>query len=140
MAAVSLSSRSLAGRNVLFAGDGHSEVLINGIKRLLPGGSGLLSLDAFKMPHHGSKANISHELLKKVDCGRYLFSTNGAYFKHPDKEAVARVIKYSGTKPELIFNYETGHNNIWNSSELMSKHNYTVQYPESGNQGVKIDI
>ena len=56
------------------------------------------TVDACKLPHHGSKANVSRPLLEALDCKVYLFSTNGAHFKHPDRQAVARVIKWGGAE------------------------------------------
>lgn len=129
-----------ARRSVLMAADGFADVLLDGIKLLVPDKNKSLSLDAFKIPHHGSRGNINQELLEKVDCGRYLFSTNSGKYDHPDMEAVARVIKYGGAKPELIFNYKTAHTTIWNSQGLIRRHNYSVKYPEPGQEGVTIDI
>jgi hypothetical protein len=130
-----------AGRRFLLAGDAYSDVLLEGIKRLVgPEENDILQLDAFKVPHHGSKANIDHEILKKIASTRYLFSTNGARFKHPDKEAVARIIKYGGEAPELIFNYRTDYNRIWDDDGLKEKYQYSVSYPETNKTGMTIDL
>ena len=55
--------------------------------------NGLLPLhvDVLKLPHHGSHANVSLDLLRTLDCARYLFSSNGAHTRHPHPEAIARV-------------------------------------------------
>lgn len=115
------------GRRILLAGDGYPNVILESIKRLV-GSNEQLKLDAFKLPHHGSKANITRDLLERIDCKRYLFSTNGAYFQHPDKEAIARVIKFGGQKTQLIFNYRTKYNMIWDNKSLMKKYGYSVNY------------
>lgn len=130
------------GRQVLFAGDAYSDVLLNSIQRLVgPRENDRLRLDAFKLPHHGSKANINRDILEKVDCGRYLFSTNSmAPQKHPDKETVARVIKFGGPEPELIFNYRTDVNLIWEQRRLIERYNYSVSYPKVGEAGQTIDL
>jgi beta-lactamase superfamily II metal-dependent hydrolase len=42
------------------------------------------------MSHHGSRANVTSELLTAVRADHYIFSTNNtnnAIFKHPDDEA-----------------------------------------------------
>lgn len=118
------------GKTVLLAGDAHPDVLLKGIKSLCKPDE-KLKLDAFKLPHHGSKANINRELLEKIKCDRYLFSTNGAKFKHPDREAVARVIKFGGNNPELIFNYRTEYNEIWLDANLKDQYRYMVSCPKS---------
>src|SRR5262245_29892407 len=101
---------------MLLTGDAHPSVLTAALKQLGTGGK--LSVDACKVPHHGSKANVSRQLLQALDCKMYLFSTNGAYFKHPDRQAVARVIKWGGAQPKLIFNYRTQYNDIWAGKPL----------------------
>ncbi len=64
-----------------------------------------LNLDILKVSHHGSKHNTSTELLEMIDCKKFLISTNGKKYQHPDKECLARIIKTQDC-PELIFNYD----------------------------------
>jgi len=59
--------------------------------------------------HHGSRANVTQELMRAVQAEHYVFSTNGAIFNHPNDEAVARVIVGS-KRPTLWFNYSTERN------------------------------
>jgi hypothetical protein len=118
------------GQTALLAGDAHPDVLLKGVSSVCETRAvGKMKLDAFKLSHHGSKANINRELLEKVECKRYLFSTNGAKFRHPDREAVARVIKFGGKAPELIFNYRTEFNEVWRDVNLMEQYRYRVSYP-----------
>lgn len=116
-----------AGRRLLLAGDAHPATLLAGLARLLPAG-GRPSVDLFKLPHHGSKANVSRALLERLDCRRYVFSSNGAYFGHPDDEAVARVIRHGGPQPELIFNYESARTRPWASAELRARYGYEARF------------
>lgn len=125
------------GHRVLLAGDAHPNALADGIRRLEAGKK--LKLDACKLPHHGSKANVSAKLLDTLSCERYVFSTNGAYFKHPDREAVARVIKWGGAGPQLIFNYTTKYNDVWASAPLRHDHGYTTSYPQPGSEGTVLE-
>jgi len=90
----------------MFLGDAHSPVLVDAIKRLLAKrGEEKLVLDAVKLPHHGSRNNVSRELIELLDCRRFLISTNGNIFEHPDAESIARIIKYGGRAPDIYFNY-----------------------------------
>ena len=59
---------------------------------------GPLELDAFKLPHHGSRGNVTRELIQSVDCPLWIFSTDGTQFRHPHKQAVARVILHGGER------------------------------------------
>lgn len=126
------------GKRALLAGDAFASELIAGIDRLV-GPDRVLAIDAFKLPHHGSKANVSAELLARLPCPRYLVSTNGAYFKHPDAVAMARVIVH-GDDPELIFNARTRHNEMWSSSVLQTRHGYRARYPEDDAGEVSVDL
>ncbi len=97
-----------AGRRLLLAGDAYPSVLVEGLREMGYSARCPLKLDAFKLAHHGSRANTSGELLDLVDCSRYLISTSGARFNHPDKECLARVIWTNRCNPNttLYFNYE----------------------------------
>jgi beta-lactamase superfamily II metal-dependent hydrolase len=125
------------GRRLLLAADAHPGVLKASLDRLAAGGK--TRLDACKLSHHGSKANTSPALLRALDCPVYLFSTNGAYFKHPDREAVARVIKLGGAKPSLHFNYRTDYNSCWDSQPLREEYGYSTVFPAAGEEGLTLE-
>ena len=125
------------GRRLLLTGDAHPGIMTAAIKRLAAGGR--LAVDACKLPHHGSKANVSRQFLQALDCRKWLFSTNGAYFRHPDRQTVARVIKWGGTQPELSFNYRTKYNDIWDGKPLREQYGYKVSYPASDAEGTVLE-
>lgn len=114
------------GKRALLAADAHPDLLLEGIRSAAP--AGRLRIDAFKMPHHGSRYNISREIVEAVDCPRYLVSTDGSRFGHPDPEALARVIQYGGDRPELIFNYRSEKTLAWKKPAWMKKYGYRVRY------------
>ena len=116
-----------AGKSCLFLADAHPDVLCASLKRLLAARRvQRLVVDAVKVSHHGSKGNTTDELMSLIESPRFLFSTNGAQFGHPDKEAVRRVIGRSvRQKPELYFNYLSDHNKEWNSVDRQRTLNYT---------------
>lgn len=115
------------GKRCLFAADAHPDVLERSIDRLLAqDGSERLRLDAFKVPHHGSKYNNTASLFKKLNCRTYLISTNGKIFHHPDPEGIARIIKYGGPNPKLYFNYGTDRTTMWDNTALQRKYRYEV--------------
>ncbi len=101
----------------LLAGDAHEEVLLSGLQRYAAdrGDDDPVKLDGFKLPHHGSVRNISADLLDAMECRRFLVSTNGAYFKHPDAAAIDLVIERA-RQPSLIFNYATPFTERWRAA------------------------
>ena len=124
------------GHAVLFTGDAHPPILEQSIEQLLKErGEKVLKVDAFKISHHGSKHNTSTKLLNLVDCRRYLISTNGSRHKHPDGQAIARIVYRNYENPEpthLYFNYKTTYNSKWDKDELREEWNYKTHYPPQG--------
>lgn len=118
------------GKSCLFLADAHPDVVCTSLKRLLAArGLKRLAVDAVKVAHHGSKGNTTDELMSLIESPRFLFSTNGAQFGHPDQEAVRRVIGRSiYNKPRLYFNYMTDHNREWDSANLQKNLKYTAEY------------
>lgn len=129
-------------KSCLFLADAHSDVVCKSIKRLIDErGLGQLEVGAVKVAHHGSKGNVSDELMALIKCRKYLFSTNGAQFGHPDREAVQRVVARSAVdKPELCFNYLSSHNEEWNDKELQQQLNYTVKYPDADATSLVVEL
>ena len=125
-------------RRILLTGDAHADVLIAGLGRLLGEGEGRLALEAVKLPHHGSRANTSTELLDLLDARRFLFSSNGSHYGHPDREAVARVAVRDGQK-ELLFNYRTEFNDLWDDPGLQEALSYRASYGEPPD-GLLVDL
>jgi hypothetical protein len=114
---------------ILLAGDAHAPDLVAAIGLLSPGKP--MRLDAFKLPHHGSKKNVTAELMRAVDCSRVLISTNGAKFKHPDAEAVARVLVNSRERPTIVFNAVSPETTAWRDSvQPMVPDRFDLRYPE----------
>lgn len=128
------------GRRVVLAADAFAPVLIDSLSRLPGSGRGKLKIDAFKMSHHASRGNISPELIAAIDCKNWLISTNGKVFRHPDLEAIARIIKGSGPDTVLHFNYRTEFNEMWAASSLQRKHAFKTRYPASPNAGIGIEF
>lgn len=124
------------GRRVLFAGDAHPTTLVESITRM---GSGTLRLDACKLPHHGSRGSVSADLIRHLDCDRYVFSSNGDQFQHPHPQAVARVIEYGGDTPELLFNYRSDETSIWDRDDLRAAHGYSTKFPDDDADGITLE-
>jgi hypothetical protein len=127
--------------SALLTGDAFPSVVLDGVTRLLAERDAeRLALDAFKVPHHGSRANLSPALLRALDCSRHLFSSNGTNTKHPHPEAVARTIDVSGPGSTLHFNYSTRFNEAWADDELEGQHEYEALYPDEGATGLAVAL
>lgn len=63
-----------------------------------------IKFDCIKLPHHGSKNNITEDTLSQLQAEYLLFSTDGRKFGHPDWEVVEAAIhaEHCGS---LVFNY-----------------------------------
>lgn len=91
------------GKNLLFLADGHPDILYESIHNL-----GVKEFDLVKVPHHGSRKNMTIKLAEVLKSNRFLISTNGNKHTHPDLESLARLIYMNkDMNKELYFNYET---------------------------------
>lgn len=130
-----------AGKRVLMAADAHPDMLIASLKRLGATEATPLRIDCFKLPHHASKANVTNDLLKLIDCTTFAVSTNGKRHGHPDEEAIARVLFADRTRRKtLVFNFRQENTVMWSDPDLMAEWNYACVFPEPGHEGIVIDL
>lgn len=142
------------GKSCLISGDAFAPVLVEGIGRLLHArGQSRLSVDAFKVPHHGSRFNVSNDLLKSVVSPEYLFSTSGAIFGHPDDEAIGRVLATAARSTRTLhFNYpaatlKANYAKIkkraapdWNQPRLKQQFRYQTRYAATDAGGLTLEL
>ena len=129
------------GKSALLGADAFPEVVAASVRRLLVSRrTRKLSVDAFKACHHGSKHNTSNDLLALLNCHRYLYSTNGNIFGHPDLEAVSRVVVSGGSNPTLHFNYSSARNAVWADRLLMHATGYGAVFPAHDARGLVVDL
>jgi beta-lactamase superfamily II metal-dependent hydrolase len=125
---------------VLFTGDATPRALRRGVNRLLKERElTTLPLSALKVPHHGSRKNITAELVRLMPAHQYLFSSNGSFHGHPHDEAVATVLMHAPEGVELVFNYENAHTQRWAEPGLCHAHTYSVRFP-LGDTGVRVEV
>ena len=97
--------------SMLMLGDSYPCSIVESLKNVGYSTENPLSVDFVKISHHGSRNNISNELLDMIDCDRFLISTNGGngISCHPDRETIANIVchaKRDRDKPiHLYFNY-----------------------------------
>jgi hypothetical protein len=101
-------------KRVLFGADAQAPVLTKALKRYAERvGEARPHIDLVKLSHHGSNANLSTAMLELIDCRRYLISTNGDNFAHPDDAAIAKVIMSSDRPVTFFCNYSTTRTQPW---------------------------
>ena len=129
------------GRSCLFAADAFATVLYPALARLAQRrGLKRLEVDVFKLPHHGSQANVLSPLFDVVRAKHYVVSTNSARFEHPDDVAMARVITMGGPNHAIWFNYATERTKHWDNPAWQRQYKYKVVYPKKRASGVVLTI
>jgi beta-lactamase superfamily II metal-dependent hydrolase len=120
------------GRRCLFGADAFSNVLGPSLTALANSRDGKpIELDVFKLPHHGSKKNVTVPLLAVAPAEHYVVSTNGERFSHPDDIALARIVSREGPTPTVWFNYRNDAIDRWNDPDLKKKNGFAAQVPAS---------
>lgn len=130
-------------KKVLLAADAFPSVISDSLAKLGYSGQNRLSLDLFKVSHHGSRGNTSIDLLRLVDCRNFFFSSSGQRFYHPNKETIARLLVYGRGKsvPRLFFNYLSDFNRMWENQALMSgQYSYETVFAKQVQDCLSIDL
>jgi len=118
---------------ILFAGDAHARSLALSLERLAAQRRvNKVRFDAVKLPHHGSMGNVTEDWLKRVDCERWLISTNGDVFHHPDVETAELVARHCQKPPTMFCNYRS----TWTERlEKTASGEWVTVFPEGGLRG-----
>jgi len=90
-------------KKILFLGDAHPDIICESLANLEE-----FNFDLVKIPHHGSKKNMTTELSNILNSKIFLVSTNGNRYHHPNIESIAKIISSNQIEDKKIyFNYET---------------------------------
>lgn len=96
-------------KSYLLLGDIREEVVIPWLERYIKDNGHKLKVDYMKVPHHGSKKNISERLLNLIECRNFIISTNGRYCL-PDRYTIAKILLNKPPKEreeiKIFLNYE----------------------------------
>lgn len=125
-----------AQKQVLLCGDANAEVICGSLAHYWP--QQKMKIDLLKVSHHGSEANTSADLLRRINCKRFAFSTNGKIHGHPDQVLIARIIG-STSNPELIFNYATTWTTRWRNRPVAWP-KYLSSYPSTDGPFVRVIV
>ena len=81
---------------------------------------------AIKLPHHGSRYNITHDFISRYSADEYYCLTNSVKYGHPDLEVFATILCKDSKFKKLIFNYPIDKAYFLNKEEWKEKYNYDV--------------
>lgn len=98
---------SYKDKNIAFLGDSHAECIIEAIDKFWNGEQ----IHLVKLPHHGSKKNVSLELLEKLNCDKYVICHQNQVYK----DTLARIMKFNDTA-NIYCNY-----NWWLNSDFFTE-------------------
>lgn len=110
-------AEEITGQSILIMGDSSYQlvkkklVLLKDKQGNLYSEANPLNLDYLKVSHHGSICDLNEEFLKIICCNRFLISTDGTNYGHPDKKLIARIYN-TFKKSKFYFNYENRKNEI----------------------------
>jgi len=95
---------SYMDRKILFLSDSHPDSISKKLKENT-------KFDYVKISHHGSKFNTTLDLLDKIDCTKFVISTNGPRnYGHPAPSTISKIvescIKKGHNSCDIIFNYK----------------------------------
>ena len=102
---------------------------------------GPVDLALFKLPHHGSIRNMTHEMMAAVNCERFAISSSGSYFGHPHSSAIDIFLNAlpADSEPQLWFNYLSDETRPWCDPDRQTAKKYVAKHPaEEGHFGIKV--
>lgn len=126
------------GKRLLFLGDSHAETVVASLRTLYCEEKAPYKFDAVKLSHHGSYNNNSPELFSLIVSDKWLISTNGDKYNHPDMPTLAHIIT-SGVNNQLYFNYPLPVCQELLKPDYHEGHDFDVIMPE-GDKGITITI
>lgn len=131
---------SYRGARVLFGADAYAPVLARSLERLGYTPDKRLHAAAVKAPHHGSTHNVSRELAQLLHADRWLISSNGDKFRHPDRAAIARMLVFNAGASAFHFNYQTDITKFWAAPSRQLKYGYEAVYPPETAEGLVVRL
>jgi hypothetical protein len=129
------------GRSAVLTGDAHADTITASLAKLHEGRGHTVKLDAYKLSHHGSRGTHSVDVMRQIHCRRFLVSSDGSRHKHPHVESIARTIRHSGGRIEIVCNYRSEQTTAWDVSALKKRYGYKLIFPTEDEPGIaRVDL
>jgi beta-lactamase superfamily II metal-dependent hydrolase len=80
-------------QTILMTGDGSAQAILEGLEhagQMQPGGD--LHVNILKVQHHGAKANMMPEFVKRLTADDYVFCANGRHH-NPESDVITAIVK-----------------------------------------------
>lgn len=127
------------GRRLLLTGDATSATLAQNIARYgAMVGEQRPRFDLVKLPHHGSGANVKDDLVASWTASRFLISSDGAGYRHPDDSAIARLLLAASGPVTFYANYPDGGPRQW--ADRAAEVNATFKLAKSATSGIAVTV
>ena len=111
-------------KNYLFLGDAViDEAVLKNIENVV---GFEYHFSAIKLPHHGSRYNITHNFINRYSADEYYCLTNSVKYSHPDLEVLAAILCKDSKFKKLIFNYPIEKAAFLDKEEWREKYNYEI--------------
>ena len=131
------------GLNYLLLGDSHPSIVAQALNKLGYGKAKRLNVSWVKLAHHGSKFNISNDLLDHIITDTYVISVNGVnQHSLPHKETLVRIIQNGYRTEDTYFNFcftydEPELQGIFEVDDLQVQKTlkFELKFPESSSTG-----
>ncbi|MCA0252915.1 MAG: MBL fold metallo-hydrolase [Actinobacteria bacterium] len=128
-----------AGKRVLLPGDAHPQPLTRNLARFgALVGEPRPRFDLAKLPHHGSGANTTAGFVGALASSRFLISSDGAGYAHPDDSAIARVILGTDGQPTFYCNYASDRTTPWSDRAAEAGARFVL--PKPGRSGIVVKV
>ncbi|RZK27178.1 MAG: MBL fold metallo-hydrolase [Flavobacterium sp.] len=123
----------------LLLADAFPSVICKSIRALEWDENRPLEVDSIKLSHHGSRGNISNELLAITRTLNYVISGNAINtYNLPNKETIARILIHGNRRKDQCFNFYFTHRNDTlenmfsvDGEDVFVRYNFKIHFPES---------
>lgn len=112
------------GNKYLFLGDAIIDDLLLGYIESSVGTN--YRFEAIKLPHHGSRYNITLDFIERYTAKEYYCLTNNERFGHPDIEVLSTIICKDSNFKKIIFDYPIDKAHFLDKAAWKEKYNYEL--------------
>lgn len=131
------------GKTVLLTGDGRGDHLLEGLKQAgVLTGDGMLHVDVFKLPHHGSARNVTPELFERITADTYVICADGKH-DNPDLQTLEWLVQAAhkqGRSIDIVATNETASTKALVTQYAPKAFHYEFTFIEPEVHSITIDL
>lgn len=120
----------------LMLADAHPSVIVDSLRSQLKEGETVHKFDVVKLSHHGSKNNITLELLNLIECEHFVISADASKtHRHPNKSTLALILDHYG-KENVNFYFTVDNSKL---REIFIGESFKkIHFPKKGSNKITI--